>query len=31
MVNWFRVKSNQQMQELDADELSRAKVSQLLY
>ncbi|WP_395322966.1 type II toxin-antitoxin system antitoxin SocA domain-containing protein [Levilactobacillus parabrevis] len=31
MVNWFRVKSSQQIQELDADELSRAKVSQLLY
>lgn len=31
IVNWFRVESHQQMQELDADELSRSKVSQLLY
>ncbi|NLR09062.1 MULTISPECIES: Cro/Cl family transcriptional regulator [Lactobacillaceae] len=31
IVNWFRVKSSQQMQDMDADELSRGKVSQLLY
>ncbi|HJE86599.1 MAG TPA: Cro/Cl family transcriptional regulator [Levilactobacillus hammesii] len=31
IVNWFRVKSLQQMQDLDADELSRSKVTQLLY
>lgn len=31
MVNWFRVKSAQQMQVFDADELSRSKVTQLLY
>lgn len=31
MVNWFRVKSSRQMQDIDADELSRSKVTQLLY